>query len=59
MARAPHQREHVGSPRGIERRFGKDNIFANRPLMDELFNAYSQVNDAIARVVMQMYSCRV
>lgn len=49
----------MGSPRGIERRFGKDNIFANRPLMDELFNAYSQVNDAIARVVMQMYSCRV
>lgn len=55
MARAAHQREHVGFPRGIDRRFSKDNIFANRPLMDELFNAYSQVNDAIARVVMQMF----
>lgn len=55
VARAAHQREHVGSPRGIDRRFSKDNIFANRPLMDELFNAYSQVNDAIARVVMQMF----
>ena len=26
--------------------------------MDELFNAYSQVNDAIARVVMQMFPFR-
>ena len=55
VAGAAQQREHVELARRIERRFSKDNIFANRPLMNELFNAYSQVNDAIARVVMQMF----
>lgn len=32
-------------------RFAEDNIFADRPRMDQYFSAYSIVNDTIAKVV--------
>ena len=35
--------------------FAVDNIFANRKLLDEYFNCYSMVSDAIAKAVEQVY----
>ena len=36
--------------------FAVDNVFADRPLMDEYFNDYSIVNDAIAKAIEQVYA---
>ena len=34
--------------------FAVDNVFANRELLDEYFNCYSRVSDAIAKTVEQV-----
>lgn len=38
----------------MTRSFAVDNVFANRELLDEYFNCYSLVSDAIAKTVEQV-----